>query len=56
MTTDQQPARKEFDPTPRLTLCLAMDLKGSTTSALKLSSMRPDLFNLPLLNQPNPNP
>lgn len=55
MSSEKAPTRKEFDPTPRLTLCLAMDLKGSTTAALKLSSKRLDRFNLALINQLTPH-
>jgi len=55
MTPESVPERKEFEPTPRLTLCLAMDLLGSTTAALHLSSKRLDRFNLALINQLNPH-
>lgn len=55
MTPEPTVTRKEFDPTPRLTLCLAMDLRASTTAALKLSSKRLDRFNLALINQLNPH-
>ena len=43
-----------MEPTPRLTLCLAMDLKGSTASGLKLSTRKLDRFNLALVNQLSP--
>ncbi len=42
------------EPTPRLTLCLAMDLKASTKSGLALSSRKIDRFNLALVNHISP--
>lgn len=42
------------DVPPRLTLCLAMDLMGSTTVGLKLSTKRLDRFNLALVDQLGP--
>ena len=46
---------KAADPTPRLTLCLAMDLKGSTRSGLRLSTRKLDRFNLALVNHISPH-
>lgn len=43
------------EPSPRLTLCLAMDLKKSTTTGLKLTTKRLDRFNLALVNQIGPH-
>lgn len=48
-------AKSAPEPSPRLTLCLAIDLKQSTTAGLKLSTRRLDRFNLALVNQLNPN-
>ena len=51
------PAAKEKatgEPTPRLTLCLAMDLKASTRTGLALSSRKIDRFNLALVNHISP--
>src|SRR5579885_211808 len=45
---------KAGEPTPRLTLCLAMDLKGSTRTGLSLSSRKLDRFNLALVNHIRP--
>src|SRR6476659_6517755 len=42
------------EPAPRLTLCLAMDLKASTTTGLALSSRKIDRFNLALVNHISP--
>lgn len=42
-------------PSPRLTLCLAIDLKESTASGLALSSRKLDRFNLALINQLEPH-
>lgn len=52
-----QPTLKDKapEPTPRLTLCLAMDLKGSTTSGLRLSTKKLDRFNLALVNHISPH-
>ncbi len=47
--------RKTHEPSPRLTLCLAMDLKGSTTAGLQLSSKKLDRFNLALVTQLDPH-
>lgn len=49
------PAKKPQEPTPRLTLCLAMDLKGSTVSGLRLSTKKLDRFNLALIDQLRPH-
>lgn len=46
---------KSQEPTPRLTLCLAMDLKGSTRSGLRLSTRKLDRFNLALVNHISPH-
>ncbi len=46
---------KPKEPAPRLTLCLAMDLKGSTTSGLQLSTKKLDRFNLALVDQLGPH-
>ena len=43
------------EPSPRLTLCLAMDLKKSTTAGLKLTTKKLDRFNLALVNQLRPH-
>jgi len=40
-----------IETSPRLTLCLAMDLKASTQNGLRLSTRRLDRFNLALVNQ-----
>lgn len=48
------PKDKSGEPTPRLTLCLAMDLKGSTRSGLRLSTRKIDRFNLALVNHISP--
>lgn len=40
-----------IETSPRLTLCLAMDLKASTQNGLKLSTRRLDRFTLALVNQ-----
>ena len=42
------------EPAPRLTLCLAMDLKASTRTGLALSSRKVDRFNLALVNHISP--
>lgn len=42
-------------PTPRLTLCLAIDLKESTASGLRLNTKKLDRFNLALVNQLKPH-
>jgi tetratricopeptide (TPR) repeat protein len=42
------------EPAPRLTLCLAMDLKASTSAGLALSSRKIDRFNLALVNHISP--
>ncbi|MCW5933659.1 MAG: hypothetical protein KIT45_05060 [Fimbriimonadia bacterium] len=47
-------ARRQTEPSPRLTLCLAMDLRASTTTGLKLSTRKRDRFNLALINQMHP--
>lgn len=49
------PKDKAQEPTPRLTLCLAMDLKGSTRSGLRLSTRKLDRFNLALVNHISPH-
>lgn len=46
---------KHTEPSARLTLCLAMDLKGSTRSGLELTSKRLDRFNLALVHQLTPH-
>jgi tetratricopeptide (TPR) repeat protein len=51
LTSDTRPK----EPTPRLTLCLNMDLKGSTASGLKLSTKKLDRFNLALVDQLGPH-
>lgn len=43
------------EPTPRMTLCLAIDLKGSTAAGLRLSTRRLDRFNLALVRQFTPH-
>ena len=43
------------DPTPRMTLCLAVDLKKSTVAGLRLSTKRLDRFNLALIQQLSPH-
>ncbi|HWD42053.1 MAG TPA: hypothetical protein VG944_24660 [Fimbriimonas sp.] len=48
------PTQKLKDLAPRLTLCLAIDLMGSTTAGLKLSSRKLDRFNIALVDQLNP--
>lgn len=52
--TERNPKRTQ-EPSPRLTLCLAMDLKGSTRSGLELPTKRLDRFNLALINQLTPH-
>jgi len=47
-------AQKLKDLSPRLTLCLAIDLMGSTTAGLRLSSRKLDRFNMALVEQLNP--
>jgi len=47
-------AQKLKDLAPRLTLCLAIDLMGSTTAGLRLSSRKLDRFNMALVEQLNP--
>lgn len=51
---DRSP-KKHTEPSARLTLCLAMDLKGSTRSGLELTSKRLDRFNLALVHQLTPH-
>jgi tetratricopeptide (TPR) repeat protein len=50
----EETGRRAQEPSPRLTLCLAMDLKGSTATGMKLSTRRRDRFNLVLVNQLHP--
>jgi tetratricopeptide (TPR) repeat protein len=42
-------------PSPRMTLCLAIDLKKSTAAGLKLSTKLLDRFNLALVRQVTPH-
>lgn len=51
---ETRPARSH-DPTPRLTLCLATDLRGSTTAGLQLTSKKLDRFNIALVDQIQPH-
>jgi tetratricopeptide (TPR) repeat protein len=55
-TPPNPPAKEKSagEPTPRLTLCLAMDLKASTSTGLSLSSRKLDRFNLALVNHIRP--
>ena len=55
-TPPNQPAKDKAagEPAPRLTLCLAMDLKASTRTGLALSSRKIDRFNLALVNHISP--
>jgi len=55
-TPPTQPPKEKSggEPAPRLTLCLAMDLKGSTRTGLSLSSRKLDRFNLALVNHIRP--
>src|SRR6185436_18127051 len=55
-TPPNQPPKEKSaaDPAPRLTLCLAMDLKASTSAGLALSSRKIDRFNLALVNHISP--
>lgn len=50
----EETGRRSQEPSPRLTLCLAIDLKGSTATGMKLSTRRRDRFNLALVNQMHP--
>src|SRR6476659_2239404 len=43
------------DPSPRMTLCLAIDLKKSTAAGLLLTTKRLDRFNLALVRQFTPH-
>jgi class 3 adenylate cyclase len=43
------------DVTPRMTLCLAIDLKKSTVAGLRLSTRKLDRFNLALVRQVTPH-
>ena len=42
-------------PSPRMTLCLAIDLKKSTAAGLKLTTKQLDRFNLALVRQVTPH-
>lgn len=55
-TPPNPPAKEKSagEPAPRLTLCLAMDLKASTKTGLALSSRKVDRFNLALVNHISP--
>lgn len=56
MPTTSEPRNvKGTELSPRLTLCLAMDLKGSTMAGMKLITRRLDRFNLALVNQLTPH-
>lgn len=48
-------AKRTTEPTPRPTLCLAIDLKGSTKSGLELTTKKFDRFNLGLVDQLGPH-
>lgn len=55
MPTSDRHSKMTPEHSARLTLCLAMDLKGSTKSGLELPTKRLDSFNLALVNQLTPH-
>jgi tetratricopeptide (TPR) repeat protein len=55
MPSSDARAKPAIEPSPRLTLCLAIDLKQSTSAGLRLSTRRLDRFNLALINQLTPH-